>query len=301
MRIGMMVGEGSGAAPELEGLVERGKAAEAAGLDSAWIANIALDGMTAAAVLGANTSRIEIGTAVMPTYTRHPVAMSQQAASTQLACGGRFTLGIGLAHRFMVENAWGLSYDKPASHMRAYLDVLMPLMCRQPVQHESEHYRVNLQPPPAPTDTSVLVAALGPVMLKLAGELADGTITWATGPRTLGEHIVPRLNDAAASVGRETPRVVAGFPVLLTSRTDEARALAAKTFAMYAQIPSYRAMLDREGVDGLGDLAIVGDENEIASNVRRLESLGVTDLCAFPFELEVGEASRTVEFLATLN
>ena len=108
MRIGMMVGEGSGAAPELTGLVERGKEAEAAGLDSAWIANIQLDGMTAAAVLGVATSHIEIGTAVMPTYTRHPAAMAQQAGSTQLACDGRFTLGIGLAHKFMVENAWGI-------------------------------------------------------------------------------------------------------------------------------------------------------------------------------------------------
>lgn len=301
MRIGMMVGEGSGAAPELDGLIERGRAVEKAGLDTAWIANIALDGMTAAAVLGAHTSRIEIGTAVMPTYTRHPAAMGQQAASTQLACGGRFTLGIGLAHKFVVEKAWGLSYDKPASHMRAYLDVLIPLMRRRPVRHESEHYHVNLQPPPAPTDTSVLVAALGPIMLKLTGELADGTITWATGPRTLGEHIVPRLSEAASAAGRGVPRVVAGFPVLLTSRTDEARALAARTFAMYARIPSYRAMLDREGVDGLGDLAIVGGEDEIAANVRRLESLGVTDLCAFPFELEAGEAARTLSFLATLG
>ena len=300
MRMGIMVGEGSGAAPELEGLVERGQAAEELGFDSAWIANIALDGMTAAAVLGANTSRIEIGTAVMPTYTRHPVAMGQQAASTQLACDGRFTLGIGLAHKFMVESAWGLSYDKPASHMRAYLEVLMPLMRRQAVQHENEHYRVNLQPPPASADTSVLVAALGPAMLKLTGELADGTITWATGPRTLADHIVPRLNTAASAAGRKTPRVIAGFPVLLTDKVDEARELAAKTFAMYAQVPSYRAMLDREGVKGLGDLAIVGDENEIASQVKRLESLGVTDLCLFPYELDAGGAQRTASFLATL-
>ena len=237
----------------------------------------------------------------MPTYTRHPVAMGQQAASTQLACEGRFTLGIGLAHKFMVEDAWGLSYDKPASHMRAYLDVLMPLMHRQSVQHESEHYRVNLQPPPAPADTSVLVAALGPAMLKLTGEVADGTITWATGPRTLADHIVPGLNNAASAAGRETPRVVAGFPVLLTDKVDEARELAAKTFAIYAQVPSYRAMLDREGVDGLGDLAIVGDENEIAIQIKRLESLGVTDLLVFPYELETGEAARTASYLAEIR
>ena len=299
MRIGMMVGEGSGAAPELAGLIERGQAAEAAGLDSAWIANIALDAMTAASVLGAATNKIEIGTAVMPTYTRHPAAMVQQAASTQLACNGRFTLGIGLAHKFMVENAWGLSYAKPAKHMREYLEILMPLLHGQAVKHLKDQYQVNLQPPPGESPTSVLVAALGPIMLRLTGELADGTITWATGLNTLTDHIVPELNKGATRAGRMTPRVVAGLPVMLTNQPEQARAIAAKVFSVYAQIPSYRAMLDREGAAGVQDLAIVGDENLVRSQLARLESAGVTDLCAFPFEVEDGDAQRTTEFLGT--
>lgn len=297
MRIGMMVGEGSGAAPELNGLVARGKAAEAAGLDSAWIANIALDAMTASTVLGAATDHIEIGTAVVPTFTRHPASMAQQAASTQLACDGRFTLGVGLAHRFMVENAWGLSYDKPARHMRAYLDIIAPLLGGEPVKHKSDLFNVNLQPSSGKNNTSVLVAALGPVMLRLAGEMADGTITWATGLKTLEDHIVPNLVKGSEKAGRPTPRVVAGFPVMLTDRPDEARAKAGIIFAGYAKIPSYRAMLDKEGVNGLEDLAIVGDENMVRSEIQRLESAGVTDLCAFPFELEAGEADRTMAFL----
>lgn len=299
MRIGMMVGEGSGAAPELAGLVERGQAAEAAGLDSAWIANIALDGMTAATVLGASTSKIEIGTAVMPTYTRHPAAMVQQAASTQLACRGRFSLGIGLAHKFMVENAWGMSYAKPAKHMREYLEIIMPLLHGQAVEHDKDQYQVNLQPPPGDAPTSVLVAALGPIMLRLTGELADGTITWATGLNTLTDHIVPELAAGAARSGRATPRVVAGFPVMITNQPDKARAIAAKVFSVYAKIPSYRAMLDREGAKGVEDLAIVGDENLVRSQISRLESAGVTDLCAFPFEVEAGDADRTTQFLST--
>lgn len=301
MRIGMMVGEGSGAAPEIKGVIERGRAAEAAGLDSAWIANIALDAMTASTALGAATSKIEIGTAVMPTFTRHPAAMAQQAASTQMACDGRFSLGIGLAHRFMVENAWGMSYAKPARHMRAYLDIIVPLLHGQPVKHKSDLYSVNLQPPPGSASTSVLVAALGPVMLRLTGELADGTVTWATGLNTLTDHIVPGLAAGAAISGRPTPRVVAGFPVMLTNRPDAAREVAAKIFAGYAQIPSYRAMLDREGANGLEDLAIVGDENLVRSQLSRLESAGVTDLCAFPFEVESGDADRTVEFLGAIR
>jgi len=297
MRIGMMVGEGSGAAPELKGLIERGRAAEAAGLDSAWIANIGLDAMTASTALGTATDHIEIGTAVVPTFTRHPAAMAQQAASTQLACEGRFSLGIGLAHRFMVENAWGMSYDKPARHMRAYLEIVAPLLRGEPVKRESDLYNVNLQPPPGGNKTSVLVAALGPVMLRLAGELADGTITWATGLKTLEGHIVPNLVQGSEKAGRPRPRVVAGFPVMLTDRPDEARAKAGKIFAGYAQIPSYRAMLDREGANGLEDLAIVGDENLCRSEIQRLESAGVTDLCAFPYELEAGDAERTMAFL----
>lgn len=299
MRIGMMVGEGSGAAPEISGVIERGKAAEAAGLQSAWIANIEIDAMTASAALGAATSSIEIGTAVVPTYTRHPTAMARQAGSTQQVCEGRFTLGIGLAHRFMVENAWGLSYDKPARHMREYLQIVEPLLRGEAVKHEGELFQVNLQAPPcAPTD--VLIAALGPVMLRLAGELAGGTITWATGLKTLEDHIVPGLADGASRAGRSQARVVAGFPVVVTAKPDEARALAAQIFAGYAQIPSYRAMLDREGASGLEDLAIIGDENLVRSELHRLESAGVTDLCAFPFESEAGDAARTVEFLGAI-
>ena len=140
MRVGLMVGEGSGAAPELQGLIERGRLAERSGLDTAWIANIALDAMTASAALGAMTSRIEIGTAVVPTFTRHPVAMAQQATSTQMACSGRFSLGIGLAHKFMVEDMWGLSYEKPAHQMRVYLEILQPLMQGEAVTHKNEQF-----------------------------------------------------------------------------------------------------------------------------------------------------------------
>jgi len=263
MRIGIMVGEGSGAEPDLAALLARGQAAEAAGLDTAWIANIGLDALTAAAVLGQTTQLIEIATAVVPIFTRHPVAMIQQTASTQQACHGRFTLGVGLAHKFMVEDMWGMSYDQPARKMQDYLQVLGPQLLGQPLQRDTEPFRVNLLPPASDHPTSVLVAALGPLMLRLTGELADGTITWATGIRTLEQHIVPTINTAAEHGGRPTPRIVAGVPVILTHRTNEARALAAEVFAIYATVPSYRAMLDREGARGVEDLAIIGDEQTV--------------------------------------
>ncbi len=301
MRMGLMVGEGTGATPDLAALLERGVAAEAAGLDTAWIANIELDAMTAAAVLGNVTERIEIGTAVVPIYTRHPVAMIMQAASTQQACGGRFSLGVGLAHKFMVEGLWGLSYAKPAAKMRDYLSVLVPQLQGEPIQRDREPYPLQLAAPAGEHTTSVLVAALGPAMLSLTGELADGTITWATGIRTLEQHIVPTISSAAQQAGKPQPRIVAGVPLLLTDKVEQARALAAQVFKVYAQVPSYRVMLDREGAHGVEDLAIIGDEQTLRAEIKRLESVGVTDLCVFPFEVESGEAVRTLELLADIR
>ena len=298
MKVGLMVGEGSGAAPELKGLVERGQMAEHFGFDTAWIANITLDGMTAAAALGGATSQIEIGTAVVPTFTRHPVAMAQQSASTQMACEGRFTLGIGLAHKFMVEDMWGLSYDKPAQQMRAYLEILEPALRGVAITHQNENYDVKLMAMPDGTDTSVLVAALGPLMLKIAGRLSGGTITMATGLKTLETHIVPTITAGAEEAGRPPPRIVAGFPVLLTANKAEAHDLIAKVFEVYAGVPSYRAMLDREGVSGVEDVALVGEEVELNAQLERLESIGVTDLLVMPVETAPGEMERTIEFLA---
>ena len=300
MRIGMMVGEGSGAAPNLEALVSLGQAAEVAGLDTAWIANIGLDALTAAAVLGHATERMEIGTAVVPIYTRHPVAMIQQTASTQQACGGRFTLGIGLAHKFMVEDMWGLSYAKPANAMRNYLEVLDPQLRGEPIHRAEDPYPVKLGPPACDHATSILVAALGPKMLQLTGSLADGTITWATGTKTLEDHIVPCLAAAANAADRPAPRIVAGVPVILTNNINEARAKAAQVFSIYARVPSYRAMLDREGVQGVEDIAIIGDEKEIRLACTRLEAVGVTDICAFPFEVSSGDQERTMALLGDL-
>jgi 5,10-methylenetetrahydromethanopterin reductase len=299
MKVGIMVGEGSGAEPELCGLLERGRLAELHGLDTAWIADIGLDAITLAAILGTATNRIEIGTAAVPIFTRHPVAMIKQANTAQLACEGRFTLGAGLAHKLMVEDMWGLSYDKPAKHMRAYLEVIAPALRGEPVQIKNEFHQIDLSllPPIKVGATPILIAALGPMMLRIAGEHTGGTITWATGPKTLCDHIVPLITSSAERAGREPPRIVAGMPVLLTKNVDQAREMAKSIFAVYAQVPSYRAMLDREGVNGLEDLAIIGSEIELRAGIDRLASAGVTDLCVFPFETEAGEIQRTIEFL----
>src|SRR6516164_2596709 len=199
MRIGLMVGATDGPGGAIDGLIAAVKRDEAAGFPNVWMANIfGLDAINALALVGRETSRIELGTAVVPTYPRHPFALAQQALTTQAASHGRFALGIGLSHKIVIENMLGMSYDKPARHMREYLKVIGPLLRGEGVQFQGEQYRVAAQlQVPGATRVPLLVAALGPTMLRLTGELADGTITWMTGPKTLATHVIPTLREAA--------------------------------------------------------------------------------------------------------
>ena len=301
MKIGIGIGDIAGTPADVDGLVAQAKRAEADGFASGWFANIfAMDAIMAAALCTRETRTIELGTAVVPTYPRHPVAMAQQALSAQAAARGRFTLGIGLSHQVVIEMMLGLSFARPYSHMKEYLEVLGPLIREGRVSHQGEQYRVNAQVAvPGATPCSILVAALAPRMLALTGAMADGTITWMTGPRTLAEHTVPRLGEAAAKAGRPRPRVVASLPIAVTREVAAARNSAARQFQIYGSLPSYRAMLDREKADGPADVAIVGDESAVSAQLDRLAEIGVTDYLAIPFRVEGdGEAvARTRELL----
>lgn len=303
MKIGVMIGA-DGVQTTLDDIVGIAQRAEQAGLDNVWMANIfSFDAISTLAIIGRETSRIGLGTAVTPTYPRHPTAIAQQALTTAAASGNRFTLGIGLSHQVVIENMLGFSYEKPARHMREYLSVLMPLARGETAAFQGDEYRVNgvqLNIPGADR-MPVVVAALGPVMLKLAGELADGTNTWMVGKKTMEEHIIARLRDGASSAGREDPRVVGGFPVILTNKPDEAREKIAETLTIYGQLPSYRAMLDREGVSGPADIAIAGDENLLRGEIQRLANLGVTDFNAAIMDVEDGAYARTLEFLSSMK
>ncbi len=301
MRIGLMVGATEGPDGTLDGLVAQAKRYEAAGFDNLWMANIfGLDAINALGIVGRETSRITLGTAVVPTYPRHPVAIAQQALTTQAASKGRFSLGIGLSHKIVIEDMLGFSYAKPARHMKEYLEVLAPLCRGEGVRFAGEQYKVAAQlQVPGATKVPILVAALGPVMLKLTGRLADGTITWMTGPKTLAAHIIPVLREAAKDAGRPEPRVVAGFPIVLTSKPAEARESIAKMLVIYGQLPSYRAMLDREGAAGPADIALAGDEKTLRAEIKRLREIGVTDFDAAITPVEEGAYERTLAFLAS--
>ncbi len=303
MRIGTMLGA-DGTGMTLDDVINTAKAAEDAGLDSIWMANIfSYDAISTLALVGRETSRIQLGTAVTPTYPRHPTAIAQQAMTTSAASDGRFTLGIGLSHQVVIENMLGMSYDKPARHMREYLSVLMPLVRGETVAFSGEQFKVNgvTLDVPGGSPTPVVVAALGPVMLKLAGELADGTNTWMVGPNTMETHIVARLHKAAADAGKPTPRVVGGFPMALTTDVEAAKEKINEQLAIYGQLPSYRAMLDKEGAAGPADIALLGDENALRGEIQRLESIGVTDFNAAIVDVEEGARARTMEFLASLK
>src|SRR6266567_2216850 len=281
MRIGMSLTDQTG--PDaLTGLRDQLQQAADDGFASAWISNIfGLDALTALAVAGSQVPGIELGTAVVPTYPRHPAALAQQALTAALALDGRLALGIGLSHRLVIEDMHGLSFERPARHMREYLSILLPLLDGEAADFDGDTLRAKIGlSVPRPGRVPVLLAAMAPVMLRLAGERTDGTVLWMTGPATVRDYIVPAITKAAAESGRPSPRVVCVLPVCVTDDPDGARARAGRVFAIYGQLPSYRAMLDREGAEGPGDVAIVGDEDTVAAQILALADAGVTDFVA---------------------
>jgi 5,10-methylenetetrahydromethanopterin reductase len=299
MRIGMFGGDTANRT--IDDVVADAKRAEADGFASYWLPQIfAMDAISALAIVGREVPRIELGTAVVPTYPRHPMMLAQQALTTQAVSGGRFVLGIGLSHQIVIENMFRLSFEKPARHMREYLSVLMPLVHGSPVDFAGAtlgaNGAVNIKDaPPCP----VLLAALGPRMLELAGAVADGTITWMTGPATLADHTVPSITAAANAAGRPAPRVCASLPVCVTDDVDGARTRADQEYSVYNMLPSYRAMLDREGAAGPADVAIVGDAATVRTAVSHLGDIGVTDFAPALFGAR-GERDATRAVLASL-
>ena len=300
MRIGTLQDEPAG--PEaLNRLRDQLQRAADDGLASAWISNIfGLDALTALAVAGSQVPGIELGTAVVPTYPRHPAVLAQQALTVATALQGRLTLGIGLSHKIVIDDMYGYSFDRPARHMREYLSVLLPLLDGQQAAFEGETMRAAIGlTTPRPGRVPVLLAALAPHMLRLAGQRTDGTVLWMTGPATVRDYVVPAIREAAQAAGRPSPRVVCALPVCVTDDPDGARARANRVFAIYGQLPSYRAMLDKEGAGQPGDIALTGDENAVAAQITALAEAGVTDFVAAEYA-RGDDAERTRALLKSL-
>jgi len=276
----------------IDNVIDQARDAAAAGFPSVWANQVfGPDALTMLALIGREVDGIELGTSVVPVYPQHPLTLAGSALTTQAASGGRLALGIGLSHQPVVEGMWGYSFDKPVRYMREYLAVLQPALRGEQVQFKGEvitgmsmgPIAVRVDKPP-----SVLLAALGPAMLKLAQEQADGTVLWMTGPATVESHIRPGIGDRG--------RIVCALPVCVTSDEAAVRDQANKTFAIYGQLPSYRAMLDREGAAMPGDVAVVGDEAAVAKALDRLADAGVDDFVAARLGSQE-DWDRTMSFL----
>ncbi len=285
MRIGLMIGPERGRyRTKVERLQADARWAEEAGLATVWIPQIPdeFDALTAAAVVGVETTRIEIGTAVVPVQPRHPIALAQQILSVQAVCEGRLAVGLGVSHHWVIDEMLGLPYEHPVQTMRAYLDVLdQALKGPGTVDVENELFRVHN--PIDITDitpTPVLLAALGPLMLELCGERADGTILWMADERAIGSYVVPNLTRSAEAAGRPAPRVVAGVPVCLCA-DDEVDVAVARTNRILAEAevsPNYQKLLEHGDARNVGDILIAGGESTIRGRLQALADAGVTDL-----------------------
>ncbi len=301
MRIGIN-GSGQLARPDLDLIVSDIEATESAGLASYWLAQTALaDSLSILAIAGRTTSAIELGTAVVPTWTRHPEVMAAGALTAQAAAQGRIVLGIGLAHQPTVEDRWGMTWERPVKHMSEYLAILESLLATGSASLRGEIWSLELEGASIAHDDPplVMVAALGEQMLKIAGRRTDGTILWGVGPKTLEQQIMPTITAAAESAGRAAPRIVCSLPVCVTDDPEPTREFVGTILAGYATLPSYRAMLDIEGVHGVEDISLIGDEATVRAGIDRVRAAGATDFTAAVIPERTGP-QRTLDLLQSL-
>jgi len=239
----------------------------------------------------------------VPSYPRHPNALAQQAATTNALTGGRLILGVGPSHAPGIE-ALGLEYSRPARHMREYVTILKALGDEGRVEFDGEMYKMTTGfACPEASPFPVVMSALAPLMLKAAGEVADGTVTWMVGNKTIRDHTVPTINKAAADAGRPTPRVIVGVPVCVHDDHEQAIARSVQIFQGYGHLPNYRRQLDAEGIDQAGEIAVVGTESEVEARLQEFFDSGATEVIASVYPAgDDGRASftRTNECLRSL-
>lgn len=304
MRIGLTGGGSTG-----DRTVDQAKKAEADGFSSLWYPSAAGGGdpLAAMTLAARATAGIELGTAVLVTYTCHPVLQASRANAVVTAIGapGRFTLGVGPSHRVVIEGRLGLPYDTAGEHTDEYVQILGRLLAGEQVSFAGGEFRVEEGPLSIPDGVSVpvLVGALGPRLLRTAGSHADGTILWMGNAQSIESHVAPRINKAAADAGRPTPRIVAGLPVAVHDDVAEAREAAGRQFAAYGTLPNYQRILAHGGISHPAEAAIVGNEESVTTQIRALFEAGATDVWAGPFAVgdDVrGSRARTRALLAEL-
>ena len=284
------------------GVLEDLRSSEEAGFSSYWVAQVGLiDALTLLGAHGSTGSSMELGTAVISTWERHPHMLAAQALTTQALVGDRLIVGIGVNHRPHVEQSLRLTWDKPVRHMTDYLAILSDLLESGSASHRGSAWSFDgADAKPSPGVPKVMIAALGEQMLRVAGCRTDGTILWCVGPKTIRSHIAPVINEAAAAADRPLPAIVCSIPVWVTDDPEPARAFLAAVLADYATLPSYRAMMDIEGVHGLGELSIVGDEGFVQDALGEIATSGATDFTPVPMGGNPDEESRTMAVLQSM-
>ena len=291
MKIGVYGGNIRRGAP-LTSIVDEVVQMEENGCSSYWFPQVGTyDALTMIGLAGQQTSKIEMGTAVVPSYPRHPSALAQQAATVNALTGGRLVLGVGPSHKPGIEDGLGLKYDRPALHMREYVTVLKALADEGKVDFEGEMYRIKTGfAVPEATPFPVVISALAPLMLKAAGEVADGTVTWMVGQNTIRNSTAPSINKAADAAGRPAPRVVVGVPLCVHDDKEQATARSVQIFKGYGMLPNYRRQLDAEGFDEAGEIAVVGNEKEVEEQLQGFFDAGATEIIASVYP--AGDDSR---------
>ena len=302
MRIGINGSSLIALGAPLAELVDHAAQAEADGFSSYWVAQLAVpDALTAIAVMGAKTSTIELGTAVIPTWPRHPLMLAAQALTVQDAIGPRLVLGIGLAHKSSIEGTLKIPFATPAKHMDEYLRVLLPALTDRKVSFEGDIWSAETDGVGGPAHVeapTVMLAAMGPQMLRLAGERTAGSILWLSGPKAIAEQIKPALDRAAADAGRPAPRIVASVPVCVTNKPDEVKAMVATLLEGYNDLPSYRGVMDAEGAGGPADVSLIGSEDAVRAGLAAFAAAGATDFSALEFVVDPADAAPTRALLA---
>jgi len=301
------------AVKSLDESIARAQAAERLGYESIWTSQLpdARDASLVLAAYAAATKRVGLGIGVLPIYTRHPTAMAQMAATLDEISGGRFILGIGISHKVTVESMWGMHLDSPLTAMREYLDIVRTSLREGSCSYEGKYFTARwAYSAPRRPDLPVMISALNPHMLDLAGEHADGVVLWMCSPGYIRDHVVPAVTAGRKKAGKtlEGFEIVAPVPVCLTTDRAAAQAVFRNTVERYANLPYYRKMMDASGfaaelesgdisAEMLDEYAGIGDENQVRDAIRRYREAGATLPAAGPFGGHKGGAG----FEATLE
>jgi len=282
----MRIAIGLDADGSIEKTLERAHRLYDRGFRSLWSSQIfGPDTLTVLAIVGRELSDLDLGTSVIPIQPRHPSMLAAQARTVQDAIGGHLSLGVGLSHQVVVEGLWGISFDKPGTYMSEYIDALAPMLRGEKVNVQGERVKAVTMSALGPRDVatpSLLIAALGPKMLDIAGSRTDGTVLWMTGPKTIATHISPTIRAAAEKAGRPAPRVVCSLPIAVTSDVAGTRERLNKDYAVYGTLPSYAAMIEREGASSPADVSLLGSREQVLEQLHGLAQAGVTEFSGAP-------------------